>query len=132
MTDPDELLEALDQLTNTLSAVGAQLDATDAIAEAVDDWVGEHAAEHHHSEPFAAHAAEHHHSEPFAAHVDGEEPLAAALRQLLAAVPILDQTAHRPGITVASALTEALAEWNARTAAELNRSQPFQPPSIRP
>ena len=49
--DPDDLLDALDRFAAATSA--RRVDASSGLVEAIDDWVSEHAAEHHRSEPFS-------------------------------------------------------------------------------
>lgn len=121
LPDP-QLLAALDQFTNALHWYQPRhpLHAGDALAEAIDDWIGEHANEHHHSRPFTD-------DDP-----DGAgDPLAAVLTQLLAAFDYLD-AGPRPGLTTTIALAEALDSWAAEQAAEHHHSQPFQrPPAVR-
>jgi hypothetical protein len=116
----DLLLAVLDQFTNTIYWYQQrhQLAATDGLVEAIDDWLAEHAAEHHRSQPFSSITC------------DGD-PLATVLAHLDAAVTTL-AAQDRPGITVAEALTEALDAWTAEQAAEHHHSQPFQRPGVLP
>lgn len=73
-----------------------QTTLTDAIVEAIDQWVCEIANEHHHSEPFTT-------SRP-------REPFAAAWNELIAAVAYL-QHAGDMTITLAGAFQQAVCEW---------------------
>ena len=116
-TEP-QLLGALDQFTNALHWYHDRqpLDPAEALTEALDTWIGEHAAEHHHSEPFAA---------PATAPPDR---LAAVLTQLVAAVEHL-ATGPRPDLITAVAIAEALDAWAAEQAAEHHHSLPFQRPA---
>ena len=114
-TDDDVLLGALDQLTNIIywhHRHGA-VTAVNAVAEALDDWLAEHAAEHHQSEPFADDD-------------DPDDPLGTVFAHLAAAVTDLTGRKVRPGLTVTEAFTEALVEGVAATAAEHNHSEPLQ------
>jgi len=114
--DQDELLSALDQLTNALYWYRAHdpVTASDAIVDALDDWIAEQTAEHHRSEPFIAASTSRH------------DPLAAVLASLHAAVDKLADSGARPDLTMAVALGEALADWAAVAAAEHHSSEPFQ------
>lgn len=112
----DALLAALDQLTNAVYWYSERqpLTATAALVEALDDWIGAQAAEHHRSTPFAEYTSD-------------DDDLAITLIHLLAAVQHLHSTA-RPDLTVTAALTEAIDEWAAAQAAEHHFSEPFQRP----
>ena len=114
----DELLSGLDQMTNIIywyqTSTSTGLRAAAALTEAIDDWIGEHAAEHHHSEPFFSSDR-------------GDDPLAAVLAHLAAAVAALHTAGARPGLTFTEAFSEAVAGWVAAVAAEYHHSQPFQP-----
>lgn len=113
--DGDVLLGALDQLTNIVYRYRGHSAGTavKAVAQALDDWLAEHAAEHHQSETFADHD-------------DPNDPLGTVFAHLVAAVSDLTGRGLRPEVTVTEAFTEALAEWVASTAAEHNHSEPFQ------
>ena len=113
----DELLFGLDQMTNILYwyQTRASLRAGAALTEAIDDWIGEHAAEHHHSQPFLD-----------GVDADGD-PLGAVLAHLAAAITTLRAARARPGLTFTNAFSEAIAGWVASVTAEHHRSQPFQP-----
>ena len=112
----DELLSALDQFTNALYWYRAHdpMTASDAIVDALDDWIAEHTAEHHQSKPFI---------EPSTAR---DDPLAAVIASLQAAVDKLADNGARPELTMAVALGEALGDWALVVAAEHHRSEPFQ------
>jgi hypothetical protein len=114
--DDDQVLSALDQLTNALYWYRPRdpVTAADAIVDAVDDWIAEHNAEHHQSKPF---------TEPSTARNDR---LAAVLASLHAAVDKLADSGTRPDLTMAVALGEALGDWAAVAAAEHHSSEPFQ------
>ena len=122
MTTPDnddDLLAVLDQFTNTIYWYRDRypLDADTALVEALGDWVSEHSAEHHHSQPFTVAAGA------------GTDPVAAVLTHFLAAVAHLAASGDRAGLTVTTALTEALGEWATAHAAEHHHDQPFQRPT---
>jgi hypothetical protein len=112
-TQPDDLLAALDHFTNAVCWLGARAECTadQAVIEAVDDWLGEHAAEYHQSNSFTD--------------ATGPDDLGTVLIHLAAAVTHLRRH-HRPDLTVTTALSEALHEWAAELSAEHHRSQPFQ------
>jgi hypothetical protein len=112
----DELLSAFEQLTNTLYWYRPNrfMTASEAIVEAVDDWIAEHAAEHNRSRPFTEQS-------------DGtHDLLAAALTTLAAAVHQLIDTGARPELTAAVALSEAIGDWAAAATTQHHRSQPFR------
>ena len=116
--NPDGLLSALDQLTNALHWYRdrhASLTAADALVEAVDDWLAEHAAEHHQSTPYR----------PGTHDNEQADPLGVLLDVLQAAIRALDGPGERPGVTFTAALIEAIEEWNVTSAAEHHASAPF-------
>ena len=114
--DTDELLSALDQLTNTVYWLNQRhpITATQAIVEALDDWIAEHAAEHHQSQSFLDGAS------------TSDDPVGIALTHLLAAVAALSRT-DRPLLDVGRAFTEAIGDWVAATTAEHHFSDAAHP-----
>ena len=119
----DGLLGALDQLTNTIYWYRDRypLRSDTALVEALGDWVSEHSAEHNQSQPFTTLDAE-----------ATTDTLATVLTAFLTAVAHVTASGARPGISVTTALTEALREWATAHAAEHHQDQPFQrPPSDR-
>lgn len=123
----DGLLGALDQLTNAVYwyQVRHPLNAATALTEAIDDWISEHAAEHHHSQPFTTTTGT-----DVGGDGDGDgDVLAVVLTHFLAAVTDLAASGARPGLTTTAALTEAIAEWATAQSAEHHHDQPFQRPS---
>ena len=110
----DTLLSALDQTVNTIywHQDRTGLTATEAITQALDDWLTEQSAEHHRSQPFHVNEIQ-------------AEPLFAMLTNLTAAVTALQ--AARPGLTVSDVLTEALLDWASAETAVHHHGQPFQP-----
>jgi hypothetical protein len=99
-----------------LSWLGARADCTaeQAVIEAIDDWLEEHAAEYHESNPFTD--------------ATGPDELGTVLIHLTAAVTHLRRH-DRPDLTVTTAVSEALHVWAAELSAEHHRSQPFQQPT---
>lgn len=116
----DDLLSALDQVTNTIYWYNDRrpLDAGTALGEAIGDWISEHSSEYHQSQPFTD-------------TVNDEDALAAILNHFLAAIACLSMRGARPGLSTRTALTEALGEWANSSAAEHHHDQPFQRPTAR-
>jgi hypothetical protein len=116
----DDLLSALDQVTNTIYWYNDRhpLDAGTALSEAIGDWISEHSSEYHQSQPFAD-------------TVNDDDALATILDHFLAAVAHLSTSGARPGLSTNTALTEALGEWANSSAAEHHHDQLFQRPTER-
>ena len=113
-SNSDELLGALDQLTNALHWYrdrDPSLTAADALIEAVDDWL----AEHHQSTPYR----------PVTHGNEQADHLGVLLDVLQTATHALDGPGGRPGVTFTAALTEAIEDWIATSAAEHHASAPF-------
>ena len=113
----DDLLSALDQVTNTIYWYNDRhrLDAGTALSEAIGDWISEHSSEHHQSQTFTD--------------TTNDDDLATILDHFLAAVACLSRHGARPGLSTSIALTEALGEWAAAHGAEHHHDQPFQRPA---
>lgn len=111
----DDLLSALDQVTNTIYWHNGRhrLDAGAALSEAIGDWISEHSSEYHQSQPFTYATSE----------IDA---LGAILNHFLAAVAHLSTSGARPRLSTCTALTEALVEWANSNASEHHHDQPFQ------
>jgi hypothetical protein len=93
----DRLLTALDRLATTSRQPGEHPRADIALTQAIDHWVGLHAAEHNQSQRYTS--------------VDDRgDPLGTCIAHLVAAVGHLTRTA-RPGLTVPGALCEAIEDW---------------------
>jgi hypothetical protein len=107
----DTLLDVLEQFINAVRAVRDRLglSAEEALIEAIDDWVVDHAISH----PGPLTLVDH-----------DREPLDAGLRSLLAAVR--RRRGDRSDLTVVTVLTEALDGWVAATVAEHHRSMPYR------
>lgn len=97
-TDP--LHDALDAFIGTVFWSDDQIALEDALAEAIDDWVALAAAEHNGSRPFVE--------------VAGGDALRSGLLQMAAAVGMLSDQLQ-PGMTMALALSNAVADWLAGT-----------------
>jgi hypothetical protein len=97
MTDiADAHLAAIDRFVSTIYWSDDNTTFSDAFVDAIDEWTATASAEHHNSEPFTQ--------------TEHQDPLAASLLELIAAVEHLNDEA-RPDLTVARALSEAVVDW---------------------
>ncbi|WP_420451975.1 hypothetical protein [Ilumatobacter sp.] len=97
MTNTDHGLVALDRFVSAIYWADDDITLEAALTEAIDDWIAQAAAEYNDSEPFVT--------------GQGNDPLARSLIDLVAAVERLAAGA-RPGLSVASAVGEALDDWS--------------------
>lgn len=94
----DPGLVALDRFVSSVYWADDDVTLEDALIEAIDDWIASASAEHNNSEPFG---------------FDGDAVgLGGALTDLIGAVECLAAEARR-GLTVATGIAEALADWRA-------------------
>ena len=96
-TIADDELVAIDQFVSSIYWSDDDIAFADALSTAIDEWTAVAAAENNESKPFSTGTS--------------NDALAASLYELLAAVERLSVRA-RPGLTVARALSEALADWS--------------------
>lgn len=95
-TTIDPELIAIDQFISTIFWADDDITFAEALPAAIDEWTATAAAEHNQSQPFSI--DEH------------DDPLAASLHELLAAVQQL-RTGPRTDLTVIRAISEAFADW---------------------
>jgi hypothetical protein len=122
VTTDDDLLRALDQLTNTIywcRQRGIPATAGSAILEAVGDWLDSQDPTRDDNVP----------SVTAAAALDAD-PLAVAFDRLGRHVRTKSSDGTPQSVT--AALTEALDHWTAAVAAEHHRSTPFGSSTVRP
>lgn len=115
MTTDDDLLCALDQLTNTVywcRQRGMPITAGAAILEAVGDWLDSQDPDRDVGVPSVS-----------AEDADGVDPIGVAFQRL--GRHIRTQTADRDLACMTPAFAEALNHWSAAAAAEHHQSTPF-------
>jgi hypothetical protein len=115
VTADDDLLRALDQLTNTVywcRQRGMPITAASAILEAVGDWLDSHDPTRDNGVPSVT-----------ASEADGPDPIGVAFDRL--GRHIRAQERDRAPHSVTETFADALNHWSAAAAAEHHQSTPF-------